>query len=145
MKKVFMVLVLLFMAGFAGYAFAQEPVEKGFKLTFPQETAATAFWFPSSDSFAAGVSHTVLRVSHSDIPKFSLDLDGTLAKGVNAEKDNLAGIGIKLNYNIQTADKTGFTFIPSIGISALNNVKSFKTVFQDYRIAIYGTAIMYRW
>ena len=74
-----------------------------------------------------------------------MDFDGTLAKEVNADKDNLAGIGVKLAYNIQKVDKAGFAFIPSLGITALNNVKSFKTVLQDYRIAIYGTAVLYKW
>lgn len=116
-----------------------------FKLEYPMETTVTAFWFPSDDTFAAGISHTVLRLSHSDIPKFSLDLDGTLAKEINVNKDNLAGVGVKINYNLQKTDKTGFTFIPSLGITALNNIKSFRTILQDYRIAVYGTAIMYRW
>lgn len=132
-------IIVLFVMFFAMNASAE------FRIEYPAETNVTAFWFPSDNSLAAGVSHTVLRISHTDIDKFSLDLDGTLAKEINTEKDNLAGIGIKLSYNITKVDKTGFTFIPSLGITALNNIKSLKTVLQDYRIAIYGTAIMYRW
>ena len=116
-----------------------------FKVEFPMETNVTGFWFPTDNSVAVGVSHTVIRVSHSNVDKFSLDLDATLAKEINADKDNLAGIGLKVNYNIQKADKTGFVFTPSIGITALNNVKSFATMFQDYRIAAYGTLLLYRW
>ena len=116
-----------------------------FKVEFPMETNVTGFWFPTDDTFAMGVSHTVLRLSHSDIPKVTLDLDGTLAKEVNADKDNLAGVGVKLAYNIQKVDKAGFAFIPSLGVTALNNVKNFKTMLQDYRIAIYGTLLLYKW
>lgn len=116
-----------------------------FKVEFPMETTITGFWFPSDDTVAAGVSHTALRVSHSAVPNFSLDLDGTLAKEINVAKDNLVGIGVKVTYNIKKADTTGFVFMPSVGVTALNNIQNFKTMFQDYRIAVYGTILLYKW
>ena len=109
------------------------------------ETNITGFWFPTDNTFAMGVSHTVLRLSHSDIPKVTLDVDGTLAKEINIDKDNLAGVGVKLAYNIQKVDKEGFAFIPSLGITALNNVRKLGSILQDYRIAVYGTVILYKW
>ena len=145
MKKSLATYVVFFLITILLVTFFAVSAQAEFKVEFPMETNATAFWFPTDDTFAMGISHTVLRVSHPDIPKITLDFDGTLAKEVNADKDNLAGIGVKLAYNIQKVDKSGFAFIPSLGITALNNVKSFKTVLQDYRIAVYGTVILYKW
>lgn len=137
MKMFSLVLIMLFC--FTGVANAE------FKIEFPMETNLTGFWFPSNNAFAIGVSHTVLRLSHTQIPKVTLDFDGTLAKEINIEKDNLGGVGIKINYNIQKATETGFVFTPSLGITALSNIKSFATILQDYHIAIYGTLILYKW
>jgi hypothetical protein len=125
------------------------PVEvKKFTVTSPMETNVVGFWFPSDGTFAVGLSQTFLRIEHTSIPKLSLDLDFTIAQEVNENKDTLAGIGVKLNYNSKKADSTGFVFIPSLGITALNDFaknKAFKEIAQNIRIAIYGSILLYKW
>lgn len=137
MKKVLLALVMVLMTA----CFAQAE----FSLTMPMETTASGFWFPTDNTIAVGISHTVARLAYSGLPKVSLDLDGTLAKEVNEEKDNLAGIGVKINYHVQKATDTGFVFVPSIGVTALTNIKNIKDVLKDYKIAVYGTMILYKW
>ena len=141
MKKLLsLVTVMLVLVSF-GIAQAGE----GFSISIPMETTATAFWFPTDDTVAVGISHTVLRAAHSSLPSFSLDLDGTLAKEVNEAKDNLAGIGLKVNYHVQKATEAGFVFVPSVGVTALKNVKNFKDIALDWRVAVYGSVILYKW
>ena len=138
MKKILLAVVMVLCM--AGFAQASE-----FSVTMPMETTASGFWFPTDDTIAVGISHTVARLAYSGLPKVSLDLDGTLAKEVNEEKDNLAGIGIKINYHVQKATDTGFVFLPSLGVTALTNIKNIKDVLKDYKIAVYGTMILYKW
>jgi hypothetical protein len=126
----------------------------GFSITSPMETAAVGFWLPATGTFAMGLAHTVVRVTHSDIPKLRLDLDGTIAQevsggsGINEEKVTLGGIGLKLGYNISQTDKTGFVFEPSLGATYLNDFKKFKTITDiigNKKFAVYGTALLYKW
>ena len=134
-----LLILLVAVLMFAGVAQAE------INVSMPMETTATAFWFPTDDTIAVGVSHTVLRVAHTNLPKFSLDLDGTLAKEVNEAKDNLAGIGAKINYHVNKATETGFVFVPSVGVTALKNVKNIKDIAEDWRVAVYGSLILYKW
>ena len=120
----------------------------GFSITSPMETSAVAFWFPKTGTYAGGVSHTFLRLSHSAITFMSLDFDGTLAQEVNQDKDTLVGLGAKANFNTTKNTEKGFKFLPSIGVTALNNFSKFKAlkdIVQNYDIAIYGTLLAYRW
>lgn len=157
MRKIFAVCIVALLIAFTcGNVFADEapPIpSEGFSLTFPMETGAVGFWFPETGAFAAGLSHTFMRIQHSDIKALSLDFDGTIAQEVtNNDKtddmDTLGGIGIKLNFDVLPSDKVGFTFLPSIGITALNNFAEFKKmqdILDNYSIAIYGTVLLYKW
>ncbi|MCX8070217.1 MAG: hypothetical protein N2738_06910, partial [Thermodesulfovibrionales bacterium] len=60
--------------------------EQKFTVTFPMETGATAFWFPSDGTYAMGLAHTFMRVQHSSLPKVQLDFDATIAQEVNNDK-----------------------------------------------------------
>lgn len=152
---IFSVLVMLL---FAGSAFAGDQAapstptvlwqSNGLLVTSPMETGAVGFWFPGDGAFAAGVAHTFLRVSHSAIPKLTLDIDATIAQEVNQDGHTLGGIGAKLGYNVIPPSETGFSFAPSIGITALNDFAKFKTIGDivgHYRIAVYGTLLLYKW
>ncbi len=116
------------------------------------KTGATAFWFPSDNTIAYGVSETVLTLKYADVnhpmlSKLSLDLDGTLAQEVNVNKDTLYGIGVKVNYNTAMTNSTGVAFEPSIGITALRNMKginSLTDIYTDMRMALYGTIVLYK-
>jgi len=124
----------------------------GWNVTMPFETGITAFWFPTDNTIAGGLSETVLRVKYIDanrpiLSKFSLDLDGTLAKEVNEAQDTLYGLGFKVNYHVAMTSSSGFTFEPSIGVTALRNLKGINTmsdVFKDYKIAVYGNIVLYK-
>ena len=130
----------------------KDPTEAGINsivsVTSPMETAAVGFWFPGNGTFAAGLAHTVLRLSPVDMPKLTADIDVTIAQEVNQDKNTLGGIGFKLGYNLMKADKTGFNFIPTIGLTGLNDFQKFKTakdIIGHYRIAVYGSALLYKW
>lgn len=144
-------LLAFVLLAFSMSAFAEDAVpESGFLVTSPRETGAVGFWFPRTGTKALGVSHTVVRVQHSAIKIVSLDLDGTVAQEVS-ERDNnktLAGIGIKANFNVMKTSEAGFSFLPSTGITALNDFKEFnkpKDIIENYELAVYGTLLMYRW
>lgn len=142
MKKI-AIMVILAIVALTGTIYASD-----FSVSVPMETGATAYWFPGDNTFAAGVSETVLRMKYAKLDKFSLDLDGTLAKEVNADSDTLYGIGCKVNYNIAYTNSSGITFEPSIGVTALRNMKNITKaadLLNDYRIAIYGNMVLYRW
>ena len=139
MHKLLILLVAVLMLGCFSTAHAE------INVSMPMETTVTGFWFPTDDTIAVGVNHTVLRVAHSNLPKFSLDLDGTLAKEVNEAKDTLAGVGVKVNYHINKTTETGFVFMPSIGLTALKNIKGFKDIAEDWKLAVYGSVILYKW
>ena len=146
MKKVFVVLVFLLITVFIGNAYAQET--EGFKLTFPQETAVTAFWFPSSGAYAAGVAHTFARIEHGSVPKIYLDCDLTVAKEFNDGSDTLAGIGVKLGYKQSIVKQAGFAFEPSLGIAVLSNFLKGSTLdalYSNHKLTIYGNVLLYRW
>ncbi|MEJ2700190.1 MAG: hypothetical protein P8Z70_11100 [Desulfuromonadales bacterium] len=120
----------------------------GLLVTSPMETGAVGFWFPGDGSFAAGIAHTILRASHSSVPKLTLDVDATIAQEVNQTKDTLGGIGFKLGYNVIPPSQVGFSFAPSIGLTALNDFETFHTIgdiLTHYRIAVYGTVLLYKW
>jgi hypothetical protein len=108
------------------------------------QTGVTGYWFPQNDTIAVGTFLTVLRVEHSSLPLWSIDLDGTLTKEVNENKDTLAGIGLKLNYNVNYTDDTGFVFVPSLGVTVMNSIKSFDTIVMDFRPAVYGSVVLYK-
>ena len=60
----------------------------------------------------------------------------------------LGGIGVKFNFDVLPSDKEGFTFLPSIGVTALNNFAEFKKfddIMDNYEVAVYGTLLLYRW
>jgi len=139
MHKLLILLVVVLMLGC--FSTAQAEVN----VSMPMETTITGFYFPTDDTIAVGVNHTVLRVAHSALPKFSIDLDGTLAKEVNEAKDTLAGAGVKVNYHINRTTETGFVFMPSIGLTGLKNIKSFKDIAEDWKLAVYGSVILYKW
>lgn len=134
-----------------GNAHAEEV--QGVSVTMPMETGATAFWFPETGTFAAGLSHTFLRVQYTDVDfptlsRISVDLDGTIAQEVNKDKDTLAGLGIKANFNTTGLTQPGFTFLPSIGLTALNNFEKFHQaddIVDNLEVAVYGTLLQYRW
>jgi len=122
--------------------------ENKFEVTFPMETGATAFWFPSDGTYALGLAHTVIRVTHTSIPNIQLDADATIAQEINIDKDTLGGLGIKLGYKPSQGKLIGFAFEPSLGITFLNDFTKFKKVediFTNYKIAVYGTVLLYRW
>ena len=153
MKKIVITFILLLFISFVPQLASAEMEEiiatnEVFNVIFPMETGAVGFWFPTSGAFAAGVSHTFMRISHSDIESISLDFDGTIAQEVNQDKDTLGGIGVKFNFDVLPSDKEGFTFLPSIGVTALNNFAEFKKfddIMDNYEVAVYGTLLLYRW
>ncbi len=124
----------------------------GWNVTMPFETGVTAFWFPTDNTIAGGLSETVLRIQYIDVnrpmlSKFSLDLDGTLAKEVNEAQDTLYGLGVKVNYHVVATSSSGITFEPSIGVTALRNLKGINDIsdiLKDYKIAIYGNVVLYK-
>ena len=133
-----LVVMLLMLAG------CKKAEASDFTITVPMETGITGFWFPDDDTIAGGVSLTVMRLQHAKIEKFSLDLDGTLAKEINENKDTLAGIGVKVNYLVGQTNEAGLVFEPSIGVTLLNNVKAFEDVITGFRVAIYGNIVLYK-
>ena len=151
-------LVFAFLALFAISSFAADAVPAattdvvvlqtgGFTITSPMETSAVGFWFPGDGTFAAGIAHTVLRARHEAVPKLHLDIDGVIAQEVNQDKDTLAGVGFKLAYE-SNVTKAGFTFEPSLGLTALNNFAKWKTaddILRNYRVAVYGSLLLYKW
>lgn len=150
MKKIFGVFLLAVLLLVAGTAQAQEPVQ-GLQVTTPFETGITGLWFPGDDTIAGGVNFTAVRVKYCDfdfptICKIAVDLDGVIAKEVNADKETLYGPGVKVNYDIDMINDTGFTFKPSIGLTFLKNADNFdmQNVLQDWRFAIYGNVILYK-
>ena len=164
MRKIFGVLLLaVLLLGF-GTAQAEETISVtegflnvesmgpvGLQVTTPFETGITGLWFPGDDTIAGGVNFTALRVKYCDFDfltlcKIAVDLDGVIAKEVNADKETLYGPGIKVNYDIDMINDTGFTFKPSIGLTFLKNADDFdmKEVLQDWRFAIYGNVILYK-
>ena len=151
MKEIFiallMLLLILLIPQFVK-ASEIEPVKDGFAITFPMETGAVGFWFPRDGTFAGGLSHTFMRIGHSDIPKVTVDFDGTIAQQINKDGNTLGGLGIKLNLNIKELEEKGFTFIPSLGVTALNDWTQYKTakdILSHYEIAVYGTLVQYKW
>lgn len=145
-KRLIVTLIVLLVC--SSFCYAQE-AEKGFSVTSPMETSAVGFWFPNSGAYAGGVSHTFLRLTHSAITWASLDADGTLAQEINQDKDTMWGLGLKGNLSIWKAStEKGFSFLPSIGATAMNNFSKFKTlkdILENYEISVYGTLLMYRW
>lgn len=149
MKKVAIILVIMMLAVFGGTICVNAG---GFEITAPFETGVTAFYFPTDNTIAGGVSETVLRLRYNDethllLQKLSLDLDGTLAQEINVEKDTLYGLGVKLNYDTEMLSNTGIVFQPSVGVTALRNMKGINTVsdiFREYKIAVYGNIVLYR-
>ena len=140
MKKIILsivisiVIILLLASG----AIAQE-------LSFPQETAATGFWFISSDTYAFGISHTAVRLMFPQITnRISLDLDGTLAREINDNCDTVYGIGVKVNFFTPVERSTGFNFLPSVGLTGMNKLDDMDNIF-DLKWAVYGTLIQYAW
>lgn len=145
MKRLFVICIILCSFGIAYSADELFVIGENITIKMPMESSAVGMYFPTDETIAVGLSYTAFRIQHTGLKDFSLDIDGTVAKEVNENKDTLAGIGLKVNYNVQQVDEeTGFVFVPSIGVTALNNIKSFDTVLQDYRIAIYGTMILYK-
>jgi hypothetical protein len=148
MKRLMVAVILMVVMLFASNVYAQNWLGDKVILAFPMETGAVGFWFPADDSFAVGVSHTVLRVSYADFQKVSLDFDGTIAQEISEENDNtLAGIGIKLNFHVKPQAE-GITFLPSLGVTALNDFSEFSDfgdIIDNYDIAVYGTLLMYKW
>lgn len=147
MRKVmvFGLFVILFTAFFAAEVKAEG---KQFSVTFPMETGATAFWFPGDGTYAVGLAHTFMRVKYAAIPNVQLDVDATVAQEVNQGRDTLAGIGVKVGYKPSAGQLTGFAFEPSLGVTALNNLakgKAISEILQNYRVAVYGTILLYRW
>jgi len=140
-KLIISVLVVMLLMMFVGCKKAEA---NDFTITVPMETGITGFWFPDDDTIAGGVSLTVMRLQHAQIEKFSLDLDGTLAKEINENKDTLAGIGVKVNYLVGQTNEAGLVFEPSIGVTLLNNVKAFEDVITGFRVAIYGNIVLYK-
>lgn len=141
---VFSVIIMLILT----FCVLEAQAESNVSVTFPMETGATAFWFPSDGTYAVGLAHTFLRVKYGAIPNMQLDVDATVAREVNQDKDTLAGVGVKVGYKPSTGTLTGFAFEPSIGVTALNNwtkSKILSEILQNYRIAIYGTILLYRW
>lgn len=120
----------------------------GFTVTVPMETGAVGFWFPADGTFAAGLSHTVLRATFTKLPNLRFDLDATIAQQVSETAKTLGGIGVKIGYNLSAATKRGFAFEPSLGITWLNDFSRFKTaadIFANRKFAVYGTALLYKW
>jgi hypothetical protein len=161
MRKMLLVLMtLILVMGFSLPVFAGNvpttaavaDAEKGWILTTPFKTGVTGFWFPTDNTFAGGLNVTALSVRYISaenptLSKISLDLDGTIAKEFNAANETLYGIGIKANYAKDMTSKTGLMFEPSIGATALRNLKGitgWPDIFRDYRFAIYGTVVLYK-
>ena len=137
MKKILLTLLILLMTCTA-YA--------GFKVDAPNETGATAFYFPVDGNVAGGLTYTGLRFSHTAVPIASLDLDGTLAQKIGNDSDTLAGLGVKVNLYLMQ-NKPGWNFLPNIGYTWLSNMKDLsmpKDFFSNMKGAIYGTLIMYK-
>jgi hypothetical protein len=153
MKRIAIILILAMVAliGLTSISYAEDDAQ-GWNLTAPFETGVTAFYFPTDSTIAGGVSETVLRIRFVDVnrpilSRLSLDLDGTLAQAVNQDKDTLYGVGFKVNYDINMYGPSGVTFEPSIGITALRNAKNISglsDLMKDYKIALYGTIVLYR-
>ncbi len=158
MKKIALICMVLMLIAFASCEKPAQAEEimlvegQGLSLTMPFETGVTAFWFPSDNTIAGGISETFLRVKYVDVnhptlSKFSIDLDGTLAQEINEGHDSLYGIGIKVNYKIAMESPTGIAFEPSIGITALRNLRGINVagdIFRDYKLAIYGNIVLYK-
>lgn len=125
---------------------------QGFSVTSPMETGITAFYFPSNKTIAGGIAETVLRVKWTDVDfptlsKITTDLDVNIAKEVNESKGTLYGPGLKLNYDVDMVNDSGFTFKPSIGLTALRNIEGLNTatdVLKNWRLAIYGNIVLYK-
>jgi hypothetical protein len=151
MKKLIMLLMVVMLIATAGMSYAGEGTD-GFSVTIPLETSVTAFYFPTDNTVAGGIAETVLRVKWTDVDyptmsKFTLDLDANIAKEVNETKETLYGPGIKVNYDVDEIDKSGVTFKPSIGITALRNAKDLNEaadILKNWRVAIYGNIVLYK-
>lgn len=149
----FLMVAMLLLTGSAFAADTPAPiVEKGWILTMPFKTGVTGFWFPTDNTFAGGLNVTALSVRYISaenptLSKISLDLDGTVAKEFNVANETLYGIGIKANYAKDMTSKTGVMFEPSIGITALRNLKgitAWQEIFRGYKFAFYGNVVLYK-
>src|SRR5574340_1192442 len=110
-------------------------------ITSPMETSATAFYFPTDGSYAAGICHTFARVNFTKAPKIVVDLDLTAAQSFGNQEAGsnpmLLGIGAKIGYTVKKPTTTGFSMIPSIGVTFLNDFAQYKTatdIFTNYKI-----------
>ena len=147
-------LAFILVLGFSLPVFAEDSpvVPLGWSVTMPFKAGVTGFWFPSDNTFAGGVNLTAVSLRYNSpenptLSKMSLDLDGTLAKEFNETNETLYGLGVKVNYAKDMTSKTGVTFEPSIGVTALRNLKGvekFSDIFRDYKFAIYGNVVLYK-
>lgn len=154
MKKMMMMMLLIIAT--AGIGFADDTVIagdiQGFSITTPFETGVTAFYFPTDKTIAGGISETVLRARWVDtdfptLSKIAVDLDLNIAKEVNEAGNSLYGPGLKVNYDVDMLNDSGFVFKPSVGITAVRNLKGLNTVadvIKDFRVAIYGSIVLYK-
>ena len=153
MRKTVISLLIILLISFIGCkkAEAGEGTD-GFKITIPMETSITAFYFPSDSTIAGGIAETILRVKWTDVDyptasKLTLDIDVNIAKEVNKNKDTLYGPGIKLNYDVDMVNDTGFMFKPSLGLTVLRNTEGLNVsgdVLKNWRLAIYGSIVLYK-
>ena len=156
MKKLILVVIMfLVIGGMGGSALAEDapPVEPlGWNLTYFNGTGITAFYFPTDSTIAGGLNTNLSRVSNNDpanpfLSKLSIDLDATIAKEFNEAKDTLYGLGLKLNYAQTMTSKSGIVFEPSIGATALRNmkdIKEFSDAFRNFKFALYGNVVLYK-
>jgi hypothetical protein len=151
-KLVLAVLMFLLVMVFSIPVFAENAPVLGWDISMPFKTGVTAFYFPTNSTYAAGVSTTIVSIKNNDpinpvLSKFSFDLDATIAQEFNETNDTLYGLGMKINYEKNMISKTGVTFTPSIGVTALKNLKGVNTgaeLVRDYRFAIYGNIVLYK-
>lgn len=141
MRRILLALFMVF--ALVGFAQAQE-TEDDISLTFPMETGVTAFWFPDSGTFAGGMTHTVARVSLTQLPDVSLDLDATIAQEFNDDRDTMYGLGLKVNLNVTDIETLGLEVLPNIGVTALNDFAG-DDFMGGFQVAVYGTLLMYKW
>jgi len=60
---------------------------------------------------------------------------------------HLSGPGLKVNYDVDMVDKSGFTFKPSIGLTTLRNIEGLNMasdILKNWRVAIYGSVVLYK-
>jgi hypothetical protein len=158
MKKIILAVLMFVLiasiGGMGGSAFAEDTPKEvlGWDVTMPFKTGVTAFYFPSDSTFAGGLNTTVLSVRNNNpvnptLSKITFDLDATVAQEFNENNDTLYGLGFKVNYAQNITSKSGVMFEPSIGVTALRNLKGINTfadVCRDYRFAIYGNVVLYK-